>query len=133
MAGYAFAKKEFFAKKTIFMAMLASMMIPGIMALLPNFVIVTFFFRGYNNFAGLIVPGLAGSFGVFLMRQYMTSVPNDLLDAARVDGAGEFRTFFTIVLPMATPMLVAYGILLVLGYWNSLLWPMVIIIKNSSR
>jgi len=108
------------------MAILATMMIPGIMVLLPDFVITTFFLYGYNNFAGLILPGLASSFGVFLLRQYMLSIPDELIDAARVDGAGEVRTFVQIVLPLATPILVAYGILLVLGYWNDLLWPMVI-------
>ncbi len=126
MAGYAFAKKRFRGANFLLMAILATMMIPGIMVLLPNFVITVFGLHGYNNFAGLIVPGLAGSFGVFLMRQYMLSIPDDLINAAKVDGAGEFRTFFTIVLPLATPILAAYGILLVLGYWNNLLWPLVI-------
>lgn len=126
MAGYAFAKRRFRGSGFLLMAILATMMIPGIMVLLPNFVITMFGLRGYNNFIGLIVPGLAGAFGVFLMRQYMLSIPDDLINAAKVDGAGEFRTFFTIVLPLATPMLAAYGILLVLGYWNNLLWPLVI-------
>ncbi len=126
MAGYAFAKKRFRGSNFLLMAILATMMIPGIMVLLPEFVITVFGIHGYNNFAGLIVPGLAGSFGVFLMRQYMLSIPDDLINAAKVDGAGEFRTFFTIVLPLATPILAAYGILLVLGFWNDLLWPLVI-------
>ncbi len=126
MAGYAFAKKRFRGSNFLLMAILTTMMIPGIMVLLPNFVITLFVLHGYNNFAGLIIPGLASSFGVFLMRQYMLSIPDDLINAAKVDGAGEFRTFFTIVLPLAVPMLAAYGILLVLGFWNNLLWPMVI-------
>ncbi len=126
MAGYALAKKRFRGRNFLLMAILATMMIPGIMVLLPNFIITMKFVHGYNNFAGLIIPGLAGSFGVFLMRQYMLSVPDELLDAAKVDGAGEFRTFFTIVLPLCIPILVAYGILLVLGFWNDLLWPLVI-------
>ncbi len=126
MAGYALAKKKFKGRNFVLMSILATMMIPGIMVLLPNFVITMKYFHGYNNFAGLIIPGLASSFGVFLMRQYMLSVPDDLLDAARVDGAGEIRTFFTIVLPLTTPILVAYGILQVLGFWNNLIWPLVI-------
>lgn len=126
MAGYAFAKKRFRGSHFLLMAMLATMMIPGIMVLLPNFVITVFGLHGYNNFVGLIVPGLASSFGVFLMRQYMLSIPDDLINAAKVDGAGEFRTFFTIVLPLATPIIAAYGILQILGCWNSLLWPLVI-------
>jgi len=126
MAGYALAKRKFRGQNFLLMAILATMMIPGIMVLLPDFVITTFFLYGYNNFAGLILPGLASSFGVFLLRQYMLSIPDELIDAARVDGAGEVRTFVQIVLPLATPILVAYGILLVLGYWNDLLWPMVI-------
>jgi ABC-type glycerol-3-phosphate transport system permease component len=96
------------------------------MVLLPDFITVNFVFRAYDTFAGLIIPTLASSFGVFLMRQYMLSVPDELIEAAKVDGAGEARTFFTIVLPLVTPILVAYGILLVLGYWNDLLWPMVV-------
>lgn len=126
MAGYALAKKKFKGANVLLMALLATMMIPAIMVLLPNFIITLFGLRGYNSFVGLIVPGLAGSFGVFLMRQYMLSIPNDLLDAAKVDGAGEFRTFFTIALPLATPILAAYGVLQVLAYWNNLVWPLVI-------
>ncbi len=126
MAGYAFAKRRFRGSHVILLALLATMMIPGIMVLLPNFVITVFGLRGYNNFVGLIVPGLASSFGVFLMRQYMLSIPDELLDAARVDGAGELRTFFTIVLPLATPIIAAYGVLQALAYWNNLLWPLVI-------
>jgi len=126
MAGYAFAKKRFRGSNFLLMAILATMMIPGIMVLLPNFVITVFGLHGYNNFAGLIVPGLASSFGVFLMRQYMLSIPDDLINAAKVDGAGEFRTFFMIVLPLATPIIAAYGVLQVLAYWNNLLWPLVI-------
>lgn len=126
MAGYAFAKKRFRGNHFLLMAILATMMVPGIMVLLPNFVITVFGLHAYNTFAGLIVPGLASSFGIFLMRQYMLSIPDDLISAAKVDGAGEFRTFFTIVLPLATPILAAYGVLQVLGHWNNLLWPMVI-------
>lgn len=126
MAGYALAKKKFRGSKFVLMSILTTMMIPGIMVLLPNFIITMRYLKGYNNFVGLIVPGLASSFGVFLMRQYMLSVPNELLDAAKVDGAGETRTFFQIVLPLVTPILVAFGILQVLGFWNNLLWPLVI-------
>jgi|GEM_PF-407319 len=126
MAGYALAKKKFRGANVILMSILATMMIPGIMVLLPDFVITNFVLHAYDTFAGLILPTLANSFGVFLMRQYMLSIPDELIEAAKVDGAGETRTFFTIALPLATPMLVAFGILLVLGYWNDILWPMVI-------
>jgi multiple sugar transport system permease protein len=126
MAGYALAKKRFRGRNLILMSIIATMMIPGIMVLLPDFVITMRYFHGYNNFAGLILPGLASSFGVFLMRQYMLGIPDELLDAARVDGAGEVRTFFMIVIPLATPILVAYGILQVLSHWNNMLWPLVI-------
>lgn len=126
MAGYAFAKKKFKYRNFLFMAVIATLMIPGIMVLLPRFVIVTFGIRGYNNFAGLIIPVLANSFGIFLMRQYMLSIPNELMDAAKVDGAGEIRIYLTIILPLAIPIIVAYGILQVLANWNNLLWPLVI-------
>jgi multiple sugar transport system permease protein len=126
MAGYALAKKKIPGSNIILMSILATMMIPGIMVLLPDFCIVNFGLRAYDTFAGLLAPTLASSFGVFLMRQFMLSIPDELIEAAKVDGAGEARTFFTIVLPLATPMLVAYGILLVLGYWNDLLWPLVV-------
>ncbi len=126
MAGFALAKLKFRGRNFILMAVVSTMMIPGIMLLLPNFAITTFVLHGYNNFAGLIIPGLAGPFGIFLMRQYMLSIPDELLDAAKVDGAGIVRIFFSIVLPLSTPIIVAYGILLVLGFWNELIWPMVI-------
>ena len=126
MAGYALAKRKFRGAKVILFSILATMMIPGIMVLLPDFVTTNFVLHAYDTFAGLVIPTLASSFGVFLMRQYMLSVPDELIEAARVDGAGEARTFFTIVMPLVTPILVAYGILCVLGYWNDLLWPMVI-------
>jgi len=126
MAGYALAKRRFKGRNVVFASILATMMIPGIMVLLPNFVITMRYLHGYNNFAGLIIPGLASSFGVFLMRQYMLAIPDELIEAAKMDGAGEMWTFFAVVLPLATPILVAYGILLVLGFWNDLLWPLVI-------
>jgi ABC-type glycerol-3-phosphate transport system permease component len=126
MAGYALAKKKFRGANVLLIALLATMMIPPVMVLIPNFIITLFGLHGYNSFVGLIVPGLASSFGVFLMRQYMLSIPNGLIDAAKVDGAGEFRTFFTIVLPLATPILAAYGVLQVLAYWNNLVWPLLI-------
>lgn len=124
MAGYAFAKFEFRGKNLIFLALLATMVLPGEVTLVPMFRLMADI-GWLNTYQVLIVPGLAVPFGIFFMRQAMQSVPNELLDAARVDGAGEFRIFFRVVVPLMGPSMAALAIFLFMGEWNSFIWPLV--------
>ena len=100
-------------------------MVPGVVTFMPLFVIVSKLGL-VNTHAGLILPFLAGAFGVFLMRQFILGIPDELLEAARVDGAGEYYIFFRIVLPLCGPALATLGMLTFLGSWNSFLWPLVV-------
>jgi multiple sugar transport system permease protein len=125
MLGYALAKLEFPGKRVLFAVMLGTLMIPAFVTFMPLFVL-TSNLNLTNTHAGLILPFVAGAFGAFLMRQFMLGIPDELLDAARVDGAGEYRIFFRIVLPLCGPALATLGVLTFLGQWNSFLWPLVV-------
>lgn len=125
MLGYALAKMEFRGKRLLFALVLGMLMVPGMVLFVPQFVLVANLGL-VNTYAGLILPFLAGPFGVFLMRQFMLEIPDELLDAGRIDGAGEVRIFRTIVLPLTGPALATLGILTFLGQWNSFLWPLVV-------
>jgi multiple sugar transport system permease protein len=123
--GYALAKLKFPGKKLLFGLVLGMLMVPGMAIFVPQFVLVSNL-NLVNTYAGLVLPFLAGPFGVFLMRQYLQSLPDELLEAARVDGAGEFRIFWRIVLPLSRPALATLGILTFLSSWNNFLWPLVV-------
>jgi multiple sugar transport system permease protein len=124
MLGYALAKLRWRGKGLIMGLVLATLMVPAGVTLIPNFILMSNL--GFvNTYPGLILPFLAGPFGVFLMRQFMLGVPNELLEAARMDGAHEFRIFWSVVMPIATPVLATLGILTFLGNWNSFLYPLV--------
>ncbi len=124
MLGYALAKLRWRGKRVIMGLVLATLMVPAGITLIPNFILMSKL--GFvNSYPGLMLPFLAGPFGVFLMRQFLFSVPNELLEAARIDGANEFRIFWSIVIPIATPVLATLGILTFLGNWNSFLYPLV--------
>ncbi len=125
MLGYALAKLDFPGKRVLTAVMLSTLMIPAFVTFMPLFVLVSNM-NLTNSRAGLILPFLAGAFGAFLMRQFMFSIPDELLDAARVDGAGEYRIFFRIVLPLCGPALATLGVLTFLTNWNSFLWPLVV-------
>jgi multiple sugar transport system permease protein len=99
--------------------------VPGMVTFVPQFVLVSNMGLA-NSYAGLVLPFLAGPFGVFLMRQFLLSIPDDLIEAARVDGAGEWRIFWRIVLPLCRPALATLGILTFLSSWNNFLWPLVV-------
>ena len=125
MLGYALAMLEFPGKRALLLLVLATLMIPGVVTFVPLFVLVAN--AGLiDTLPGLILPFLAAPFGVFLMRQFISGLPPDLLDAGRVDGAGELRIFFRIILPLCGPALATLGILTFLGSWNSFLWPLVV-------
>ncbi|MFI2365298.1 carbohydrate ABC transporter permease [Promicromonospora sp. NPDC019610] len=124
MVGYALAKLDFPGRRALFLLIMGTLMVPGMVTFVPLFVLVANLDL-INTYAALILPFLAAPFGVFLMRQFMLDIPDELLDAARVDGAGEFRTFFAVVLPQTKPALATLGILTFLGSWNNFLWPLV--------
>ncbi len=125
MLGYALAMLDFRGKKLVFVAVLATLMIPGVVTFVPLFVLVAN--AGLvDTLPGLMLPFLAAPFGVFLMRQFILGLPRDLLDAGRVDGAGELRIFARIILPLCGPALATLGILTFLGSWNNFLWPLVV-------
>jgi multiple sugar transport system permease protein len=123
-AGYALAKLPFAGKKVLFAIVLGTLMVPGIVTIVPLFVLSSNLGL-VNTLAGLILPYLAQAFGVFLMRQFILSIPDDLLEAARIDAASELRIFWQIVLPLCRPALATLGILTFLASWNNFLWPLV--------
>lgn len=125
MLGYVLAKYDFAGKKLLFRVVLGTLMIPGMVTLVPLFVLVANMGL-VNTYGGLILPFLAAPFGVFLMRQFFLGIPDELIDAARVDGAGEARIFAQIVVPLAKPALATLAILTFLGSWNNFLWPLVV-------
>jgi len=130
MAGYAFAKLRFRARDALFKSLLAALVIPGQVAMLPLFLMLKAMGL-VNTWAGVIVPGMAGVFGIFLVRQYARSVPDALLEAARIDGAGELRIFFSIVLPLLKPVLVTLAVFAFLGSWNDFMWPLIVLTDGA--
>ena len=125
MLGYALALLEFKGKRIIFVAVLGTLMIPGVVTFVPLFVLVAN--AGLvDTLPGLFLPFLVSPFGVFLMRQFILGLPKDLLDAGRIDGAGELAIFARIILPLCGPALATLGILTFLGSWNNFLWPLVV-------
>ena len=124
MLGYALAKLRWHGKRLIMALVLATLMVPAGVTLIPNFILMSNLGL-VNTYPGLILPFLAGPFGVFLMRQFMLGIPDELLEAARMDGANEFRVFWSVVMPIATPVLATLGILTFLGSWNSFMYPLV--------
>ncbi|KRC43109.1 sugar ABC transporter permease [Oerskovia sp. Root918] len=125
MVGYALAKMRFPGKKVLFALVMLTLMVPGVVTLVPMFVLVSNMGL-VNTYPALILPFLAGPLGVFLMRQFILGIPDALIEAARIDGAGEFRIFFRIVLPQCGPPLATLSILTFLGSWNNFLWPLVV-------
>jgi multiple sugar transport system permease protein len=123
--GYALAKLEFPGRRILFGTVLGTLMVPGMVTFVPLFVLISNLGM-VNSYAGLILPFLVGAFGVFLMRQFIMSIPDDLLEAARIDGAGEMRIYWQIVLPLCRPALATLGILTFLSSWNNFLWPLVV-------
>jgi multiple sugar transport system permease protein len=125
MAGYAFAKKKFPGREIMFWAFLATLMVPFQATLIPSYILVAKL-DWVDSYWGLIVPTLANSQAVFLMRQFILQLPDELFEAAEIDGAPEWRIFTTIVLPLVRPVLATLGIFVFLWHWNDFLWPLVI-------
>ncbi|MFC7492804.1 MULTISPECIES: carbohydrate ABC transporter permease [unclassified Nocardioides] len=125
MLGYALAKLEFPGKRVLFLVVLGTLMVPGVVTFVPLFVLTTNLGLT-NTLPGMILPFLAGPFGVFLMRQYVLSLPDELIHAARVDGAGELTIFARVVMPLCGPALATLAVLTFLTSWNNFLWPLVV-------
>jgi len=125
MAGYAFAKFRFRGRNGLFLLVLTTMMIPIQVTMIPTYLILNSI-KLTNTLVGIALPTLVSAFSIFLFRQFMTTIPDELLDAARIDGAGETRTFVSIVLPISKPILAVVGVLTFISGWNSFLWPLII-------
>lgn len=125
MAGYAFSKFEFRGKRWMFFLVLATLMIPVQVTMIPTYLILNSMHLT-NTLVGIALPTLVSGFGIFLFRQFMSTIPTEMLEAARLDGAGEFRTFLQIVLPLSKPILAVQAVLTFIAGWNSFLWPLII-------
>jgi multiple sugar transport system permease protein len=130
MAGYAFAKFRFRGRDRLFRGLLAALVIPGQVAMLPLFLLLKQFGL-INTYGGVIVPGMASIFGIFLIRQYLLAIPDSLLDAARMDGASEFRIYWSLVLPLCRPILITLAIFTFMGTWNDFMWPLIVLTDSS--
>jgi len=129
--GYVLSKKKFRGRKVVSTMLMATMMIPGEVMLAANYKLTIAF--GINtNTLGIILPGLVNVFGVFLVSQYMVNIPDSVLEAAAIDGCGEFRKLFRIVFPMAKPIIVTYVIITFIGTWNEYLFPMILYSTSGS-
>ena len=130
MAGYAFAKYRFAGRDSIFKLLVSSMVIPAQVTMLPLFLMLNK--MGFiNTYMGVIIPGMAGIFGIFLIRQFAMSIPDSLIEAARIDGASDFRIYWSLILPLCKPILITLGIFTFMGTWNDFLWPLIVMTDDS--
>lgn len=140
LSGYAFAKLHFKGRRPLFLILLSSMMVPGVVTMVPSYLVLKYFpLAGGNNLFGMggngllnnylaiILPGAAGAFAVFFMKQFFETLPNELADAARIDGCSEFRIFWQIYLPLTKPSLATLGVMTFQGGWNAFMWPLIVL------
>lgn len=132
LAAFGFAKFDFKGRNLLFMGLLATLMIPFQVTMIPSFLLLKQL-AWLDSYPGLIVPGLAGAFGIFFLRQYMLTIPDDYLDAARIDGASEYRIYSRIVLPLAKPAIATLGVFTFLGAWNDFLGPLIVVKSDEMR
>ena len=133
LGGFIFAKYEFPLKSFWFMLVLSQMMIPFVVVLIPTYMIVGVFLGLRDTVWALILPAIVSPFGIFLMRQFAEGIPNELLDAGRIDGASDFRIFWQIIVPLCKPALTALAIFKFMWVWNDFLWPLIVTDSNRSR
>jgi multiple sugar transport system permease protein len=126
LAAYAFARIRFFGRNVLFMVVLSTMMIPAQVTLIPTYLLLSRF-MWVNTFQGVIAPGLAGAFGIFLLKQFFEGIPLELEDAAKLDGYGRIGIFMRIIIPLSIPAVTALGIFTALGTWNNFLWPLIVL------
>lgn len=132
LSGYIFAKKSFYGRDIVFALLLSTMMVPRAVTLIPAFQIVNWLGLSNSPWA-LIVPALSSAFGIFMMRQFISSLPSELLEVAKIDGARELRIFWSIVVPLSTPGMAALGIFTLIYAWNDFLWPLVVLRDATQR
>lgn len=125
MAGYAFGKFKFRGRNLLFYMVLATMMIPSQVTMIPVYLLLNKMGL-INTMLGIVLPGLVGAFNIFLFKQFMGGVPDELIEAARLDGGGEYYIFFKLIIPISKPILAVQGILTFIAGWNSFLWPLII-------
>ncbi|MCA9733737.1 MAG: carbohydrate ABC transporter permease [Deferribacteres bacterium] len=130
MAGFAFAKFHFRGKTNLFKLLLSSMIIPGQVTMLPVFLLLNKLGL-LNSYFGIILPGMASIFGIFLIRQYLSSIPDSLLEAAYIDGANDFYIYWKIIIPLSMPILVTLALFTFMGTWNDFLWPLIVMSDES--
>src|SRR5262245_3924737 len=132
MAGHGFAKKTFPGKEILFWVYVSSMLVPGFALLIPLYTLMASLGL-INTYLGIAAPGLSAPFGAFLMRQFMQTLPSELIDAGRIDGCGELGVFWRIILPLAKPGLAVLGIFIFMGQWGAFLWPLVVTSSSEMR
>jgi multiple sugar transport system permease protein len=130
MAGYAFAKLRFGGRERMFGLLLTALIIPAQVGMLPLFLMMKALHL-VNTYWGVIIPSLASVFGIFLIRQFMLSIPQELLEAARIDGAGELRIYWSVVMPLARPILATLAIFTFMTTWNDFMWPLIILSSDA--
>jgi len=129
-AGYAFAKLRFAGRERVFRLVLGGLIVPAQVAMLPLFLMLKEMGL-VNSYAGALVPWLASVFGIYLVRQYALAIPDEMLEAARIDGAGEVRIFVSVVLPTLKPIIVTLAVLTFLGAWNDFMWPLIVLTDHD--
>jgi multiple sugar transport system permease protein len=130
LAGYAFAKYRFAGRESLFKLLIASMIIPSQVTMLPLFLMLNKMGL-INTYMGVIIPGMAGIFGIFLIRQFAMAIPDSLIEAARIDGASDFRIYWSVILPLCKPVLITLAIFTFMGTWNDFLWPLIVMTDDS--
>jgi len=131
LAAFAFAKFDFPGKRPLFWIMILTMMLPIYATLIPSFYLFSRILDWVNKYQALIIPGIVDAYGIFLLTQYMKTIPSELLDAGRIDGAGPLRLFWHIIVPLSRPAIGTLAIIKFLGVWNDYLWPLVMIRKEE--
>lgn len=132
LSAYGFSRLHFKGKNMLFGFLMLTMMIPSVITLIPNYITISTLHLK-NNLLSLILPSLGGVTNIFLIRQFLYSVPKELDEAAAIDGASRFRTFFQIILPQIVPVLITVGLFTFLGTWNDLLWPSIVMTEAENR
>jgi multiple sugar transport system permease protein len=130
LAAFAFSKYNFPGKEKIFTLLLATLMIPGQVTMIPIFLLLKMLGL-LNTYFALLIPGLVSVYGIFLIRQFMLSIPNDLIESARIDGCSDFRIYWYIMLPLCKPILATLGVFTFIGAWNDFIWPLIVMMKES--
>jgi multiple sugar transport system permease protein len=132
LAAYAFARLRFPGRDALFLMYLATLMIPGQVTIIPNFILMRYL-GWINTYQGLIIPTAFTAFGTFLLRQYFLSIPRELEESARVDGASFFQVWWRIIMPLASPAVATLGVFSFMGAWNSFLWPYIMVSTSDMR